>query len=63
MDDQQLIAATRKAAENLSYYNAAEVDCWRQEAKARQAASAQFKELRKKCEDRDLHLRDRDYLI
>lgn len=44
----ELILALHKTAGNLSYYNAAEGDCWRQEVASRAMALSAF---RKACEE------------
>lgn len=50
MTDEELAEATRKAAADLSYYNAAEGECWRSERAARSNAHQRFQELKKRCE-------------
>ena len=50
MTDEELAEATRKAAADLSFYNAAEGECWRSERDARSRAYENFQSLRKQCE-------------
>lgn len=44
-----LIEELKEAAANLSYYNAAEGDCWKQEAGGRAAANTRYQKAGKAC--------------
>jgi hypothetical protein len=50
MTNEELAEATRKAAADLSFYNAAEGENRRSERTARSNAYQRFQELRKQCE-------------
>lgn len=54
MNDEELAEATRKAAGHVSYYNAAEGQCWYDETNARGHAKARFFALSKECRERSL---------
>ena len=60
MTDDELKQATHDAAIKLSYYNAGEGQCWRQEGSARGRASGAFHALVKQCNQRCLDWRQKD---
>ena len=60
MTNDELKQATHEAACNVSFYNAAEGGCWRQEGQARGKAKAKFSDLKVQCEARGLDWRQRD---
>lgn len=59
MTNDELIIATRKAAENLSFYNAAEGNCWKQETQKRAQAQSKFYEFSLECKKRNLDWKER----
>lgn len=70
MGNQHLILKTREAANNLSFYNAAEGSSWRKETAARNKASIAFNLYAGECRVRGIDWRERlsngrlmDYLV
>lgn len=54
LSDEQLIERLKSLAANVSYYNAAEGDCYRQEAGARGEAKRKFGECKDECRGRGI---------
>jgi len=63
VNDQELLDLYVKEANNLSYYNAAEGDSYRQEASARNACRTRFQDVSKQVLARGLDLPKGNFLI
>lgn len=63
LDETELYEIFHKTAMELSFYNAAEGDCWYDETKSRYACQATYKEICQEYKDRGLDVPKGNYLI